>query len=52
MTQLPESLSTKLWARRMEYGRYHRRVHWDRPVPKGQFMLEVHRTYVRYLVRP
>ena len=49
MSDLPESLSTQLWARRMEYRRHHR-AKWDQQPAKGQFMMEVHRVYVRYLV--
>ena len=50
MTRLYRNRSTSLWAHRMDYGRYLPAVKWwDQRAPKGQYMLEVHRVYVRYL---
>jgi len=49
MTRRYRNRSTSLWAHRTDYGRYLRRVKWDHHAPKGQYMLEIHRLYVRYL---
>jgi len=49
MTRPYRNRSISLWARRMDYSQFLPSGKWDQQPPKRQYMLEVHRVYVRYL---
>ena len=49
MTPPYQNRSTSLWAHRMDYSQCLPSVKWDQRAPKGQYMLEVHRVYVRWI---